>query len=342
MILAADNQTWANEVKAKLQATGLLGTIDLVDATTTTPTVAQMQTYKAILTWSDNGYANGTTLGNNLASYVDGGGGLVVAVFANASIPLSGNINTSAYQVLVPAGQTQGAMLTMGTVLQPSHPIMLGVTSFNGGTSTYKSTSTTLTSGSYRIANYSNGDPLIMAKDNVGPMNAKRVDLNFFPPSTDSRGDFWQASSSGARIMANALLYVGGSATALHFNGWGNTNPSGSNVGISTYDYISVADNGTMDLGNTYTIESWVYLDDNANNTIIDKGDYRYLFQTHPNGQQGLGLYNPSMGWVYSAGTVPTQQWCHVAVTFDANAGKVVFYLNGNVLSTHTSGISLQ
>ncbi len=340
MILAADDQTWANEVKSKLQATGLLGTIDVVDARSVTPTVAQMQTYKAILTWSDYSYGNGTTLGNNLASYVDGGGGLVVAVFANASIPLSGNINTATYQVLVPAGQTQGTMLTMGTVLLPSHPIMLGVTSFNGGTSTYKSTSTTLTSGSYRIANYSNGDPLIMAKDNVGPMNAKRVDLNFFPPSTDSRSDFWQASTSGARIMANALLYVGGGATALHFNGWGNTNPGGSNIGLSTYDYITVPDNGTMDLGNTYTIESWVYLDDNQNNTIIDKGSYRYLFQTHPNGQSGLGLYNLSMGWIYSAGTVPTNQWAHVAVTFNANTGTVIFYLNGNVLSTHTSGVS--
>ncbi|OSZ79056.1 hypothetical protein CAP35_12640 [Chitinophagaceae bacterium IBVUCB1] len=130
------------------------------------------------------------------------------------------------------------------------------------------------------------------------------------------------------------------SATALHFNGWGNTNPSGSNVGLSTYDYITVPDNGTMDLGNTYTIESWVYLDDNSNNTIIDKGAYRYLFQTHPNGQSGLGLYNTTMGWRYSAGTVPTNQWVHIAVTFDAVAGRVVFYLNGNVLSTHTSGIS--
>ncbi|OSZ79055.1 hypothetical protein CAP35_12635 [Chitinophagaceae bacterium IBVUCB1] len=210
MILAADDPTWANEVKAKLQATGLLGTIDVVNAQTVTPTVAQMQAYKAILTWSNYGYANNSTLGNNLASYVDGGGGLVVAVFANASISLAGNINTSAYQVLVPASQTQSAQLTMGTVLLPSHPIMQGVSTFNGGTSSFKSTSTTLAPGAYRIANWSNGDPLIMARDNVGASNAKRADLNFFPPSNTSRSDFWQANTDGARIMANALLYVGG------------------------------------------------------------------------------------------------------------------------------------
>eukprot|EP01012_Entosiphon_sulcatum_P053366 TRINITY_DN7343_c0_g2_i1.p1 TRINITY_DN7343_c0_g2~~TRINITY_DN7343_c0_g2_i1.p1 ORF type:complete len:532 (+),score=25.85 TRINITY_DN7343_c0_g2_i1:129-1598(+) len=45
-------------------------------------------------------------------------------------------------------------------------------------------------------------------------------------------------------------------------------------------------------------------------------------------------------GWIYSAGTVPINQWVHVAVTVDIPANKVVFYLNGNVLSTHT-GITL-
>ncbi len=129
-------------------------------------------------------------------------------------------------------------------------------------------------------------------------------------------------------------------ATALHFNGWGNTNPGGSNTNPSVFDYVSVPDNGTLDLGNTYTIEAKVFLNDNSNNTIIDKGNYRYLFQTHPNGNSGLGLYNPSMGWIYSGGTVPTNVWAHVAVTFDVPNNRVTFYLNGNVLSTHTGALN--
>lgn len=124
---------------------------------------------------------------------------------------------------------------------------------------------------------------------------------------------------------------------SLHFNGWQNSG-GGSNSNPSVFDFVQVPDNGTLDLDNNYTIEAWVYLDDNTNNTIIDKGNYRYLFQTHPNGQTGLGLYNPSMGWVYSSGTVPTATWTHVAVTFDAGAQRVNFYMNGNLMSTHTSG----
>ena len=114
---------------------------------------------------------------------------------------------------------------------------------------------------------------------------------------------------------------------ALHFAGTGS-NYEGNN------DFISIPDNGSMDLGNNFSIETWIYLDDAVNNTIIDKGDYRYLFQTHSNGQTGLGLYNVKNGWVYSQGTIPINEWVHIAVTVDG--GTVVFYLNGNVLSSHT------
>lgn len=159
-----------------------------------------------------------------------------------------------------------------------------------------------------------------------------------------------QASNAGSyTVTASALgctpanssttAVVNPAATALHFNGWGNTNPGGSNIDTS-YDYVTVPDNNTMDLGNTYTIEAKVYLDDSTNNTIIDKGDYRYLFQTHPNGHTGLGLYNNNMGWIYSSGTVPTNQWVHIAVTFDVPNNKVTFYLNGNILSTHTGAVN--
>jgi hypothetical protein len=87
--------------------------------------------------------------------------------------------------------------------------------------------------------------------------------------------------------------------------------------------------------GTTYTIESWVRVTDNVNNTIVDKGDYNYLFQTHSNGNQGLGLYNRSFGWIYSAGTVPVNQWVHVAVTYDNRTVK--FYQNGVLQGTYTA-----
>ncbi len=179
----------------------------------------------------------------------------------------------------------------------------------------------------------------------AGPIAASgsaTVTVTFLPTTTGTKTATLTINSDDCDEAAYDFALQGNSVTpagVLHFDGWGNTNPGGSNISPSTYDYVSIPDNGTMDLDKTYTIEAWVYLDDNKNNTIIDKGDYRYLFQTHPNGNTGLGLYNPSMGWVYSSGSVPTGAWHHIATTFDANAQQVVFYLDGAVLSTHSSGL---
>lgn len=131
--------------------------------------------------------------------------------------------------------------------------------------------------------------------------------------------------------LACALLCVSYSHSQL--------SGSGSTVQYNGGDYLSITDNGSLDLQNTFTIEAWVYVTDATNNTIIDKGDYNYLFQTHPNGNTGLGLYNNTMGWKYSSGTIPTSEWCHVAVTFDQPGNDVRFYLNGTLLSSH-SGIT--
>src|SRR5947199_6761166 len=60
----------------------------------TTTTVDQLRAYKSVLVWSDNGFADSTALGNNLADYVDGGGGVVMAVFALNSGYLNGRFVT--------------------------------------------------------------------------------------------------------------------------------------------------------------------------------------------------------------------------------------------------------
>ena len=101
--------------------------------------------------------------------------------------------------------------------------------------------------------------------------------------------------------------------------------------------YVSVPHSSLNSLGSgtTYTIEAWIKVVDGANNTIVDKGNYNFLFQTHPNGQTGLGLYNRSFGWIYSAGVVPVNQWVHVAVTY-ANR-TVKFYQNSILQGTYTA-----
>ncbi len=202
---APSDATWNDEVKTKLRATGLLGIVDIFHTGTGTPTLAQLKAYDAVLAYSDfPGFQNPTALGNALADFVDEGGGVVSAVFASSN---GGNFRLGGrwigtYELISGgSGQTGGAA-ALGVVGYPGHPAMSGVNSFVGGDSSYRQAGSALNSGAFRIASWSDGKPLIVASTRL----YNRIDLGFFPPSSDSRADFWLASSDGGRVMANALL----------------------------------------------------------------------------------------------------------------------------------------
>ena len=136
--------------------------------------------------------------------------------------PALGSFDNATYRVINPGPQISGTVATLGTVFLPAHPIMKGVTSFNGGSSSYRIASNTLYagSGSYKIANWSTNSILIAARDNAGVAgNKKRVDVNFWPPSSTSRNDLWSDTTDGAKILANSLLYVGCSGPVITSSG---------------------------------------------------------------------------------------------------------------------------
>lgn len=205
---------WNSEIQAKLQATGMFSAVDVYDLAAVTPTLAQMQGYCALLVFTDDDPANPIAFGDALADYVDGGGGVVASVFATASIPIEGRFNTANYWAIQPTGQQQGTVQTLGTIFVPGHPILAGVVSFDGGTSSYRPSADSLHPQATRIANWTGTDniALIATREING---VRRVDLGFYPPSTDSRADFWVASTDGARIMANSLTWVCSSQVQL-------------------------------------------------------------------------------------------------------------------------------
>lgn len=210
-VLGAPSTTsWNTDVQTKLTATGLFSQVDVINVASSTPTLATMQTYAAVLVFSDSNFSNPTQLGNNLADYVDSGGGVVEAVFANASVPLSGRYVSGGYYGINSTGQTQGSQLSLGTIYDLNSPIMAGITNFNGGSSSYRSTGS-LTAGAVRVADWSNGAPLVVTKTIGGHTT---VDLNFYPPSSSVRSDLWNASTQGGLLMANALVFASGTATA--------------------------------------------------------------------------------------------------------------------------------
>ncbi|MBX3379299.1 MAG: hypothetical protein KF805_04340 [Phycisphaeraceae bacterium] len=198
---------WNSDVQSKLMATGVLGIVDIFNTSTGTPTLTQLQKYDAVLVYSDApAFFNPTALGNVMADYVDWGGGVVSAMFAynGGALSMGGRWQTGNYDIFNQSAQTSGSA-TLGAAVYPGHPILSGVVSFNGGSSSYRMGTTTLKPGGLTVVNWSDGRALAA----VSTRMANRADLNFFPPSNSTgRADFWQAGTDGGKIMANALLYT--------------------------------------------------------------------------------------------------------------------------------------
>lgn len=209
-VIAADSASFALDVQAKIASAGVFSSaqIDFIDAHTTTPSLAQLDAYSSVLVYSNLGFQDPTTLGNNLAAYVNQGHGVVIATFANVTgtTNLAGTWTSGGFNPIQPATAANTPRLTLGTVSQPGSPIMAGVTSFDGGASSFRCTGG-VTTGSTLIASWSNGSPLVVEKNGLA---GKVVALNFFPPSSDVAAGFWIATTQGGKLMSNALDYAMG------------------------------------------------------------------------------------------------------------------------------------
>ena len=198
------NPDWLLDVETQLEGTGRVA-VDTYNSGAGTPTLAELQAYEAVLLFTDAGAADPVALGDALGMYIDGGGAVVDATFT-PNVPITGGF--TAYELYSAAGQSNGANLGLGTINDASHPILNNVTNFDGGTASFHNTGGTLAAGATILAEYSTGAPFIIFNENLGPENARRTFLNFYPPSSDARDDFWNVASDGATILVNALLWT--------------------------------------------------------------------------------------------------------------------------------------
>lgn len=225
-ILGADYTEQLDDVQSKLLSTNQFNSVTIIDVHYTTPTLLDLQAFDAVIVYLNRTYYNLTELGNNLADYVDQGGGVVSMMFEcgdDWADYLGGRWNSGQYYVINRGGHDDGGNRTLGTVSIPEHPIMRGVDSFAGGYYSYRPTTTTLTSGADLVASWSDGKPLVAVK-RIGSVN--RVDLGFYPVSDAiydwyyyyyyyyyyDYHDLWDPSTDGALLMANALVYAAGGA----------------------------------------------------------------------------------------------------------------------------------
>lgn len=213
---------WFTDPQNRLAGSGQFATVTVINAGATTPTLADLNQFDAVMVWSNLAFADATTLGDNLADYVDGGGSVVVAVFANSSTStgraLAGRWQTGNYEIIPTAsGNTTGAA-TIGTIDDSGHPIMAGVSTFAGGSSSFRPTTTSLPVEATRVAAWDDGSTLVAERnDKVG----RRIDLGFYPPSDVVQADFWDSTTNGDDLLVNAMLYATTSPLVPSSSQWG-------------------------------------------------------------------------------------------------------------------------
>jgi hypothetical protein len=204
---APTTPSWNSDVQSKILSAGSLLRVDtnLVSGGNPVPTITNLVRYEAVLVYSDSTFSDSTGMGNALASYVDAGGGVVVGVFGFSTVyGLQGNLVTRGYLPFAEGGIASPGNLTLYEDV-PTHQIFTGVTSFNGGASSFQDT-VTFNDSATLLGQWSNGQPLVGVRD-IPP--GRVVGLNFYPPSSDARSDFWVAGTGGGLLMANSLLWAG-------------------------------------------------------------------------------------------------------------------------------------
>lgn len=222
---------WNSDVQAKVLGSGLIPQLDayLVNVGNPVPTLADLRRYRAVLVYSDATLNSNTNLGNALADYVDAGGGVAMSTFVfsgSGGLGMQGRLVTGGYMPFTSASQGSGTPLTLVPDL-PLHPLLAGVASLNGGSSSFHNSPISVVAGATLVAHWSNGQPLVGARDITA---GRMVGLNFYPPSSDVRGDFWLAGTDGARLLANALQWAGKAAPTILTNPANQIGPIGSFV----------------------------------------------------------------------------------------------------------------
>jgi subtilisin family serine protease len=209
-VLGANSTEKLNDVQEKLIQSNQFASVTMINVSLITPTLSELNVFDSILIHANKSYADSELLGNVLADYVDSGKGVVSAMFEIANVnnnkqSMQGRWHTEKYYIVSPTNRMIGPKATLGKIHDPDHPIMQGVKTFDGGEMSFRPTSINLTSGAEIIAEWSDGKPLVVIK-NINQI--PRVDLCFYPPSSDVRKDFWDVSTDGTKLLANSLIWV--------------------------------------------------------------------------------------------------------------------------------------
>jgi hypothetical protein len=179
--------------------------VDLFNAGSGTPTLGQLQQYQIVVPLSNigaAGFLDATTLGNNLADYVDGGG-LVVQhgfTFFGPNFPqgVNGRWVTGNYNPYDYFNNFLNTGFTLGT-FNAGHPLMAGVTTLNAGFADI----VPLAAGATEVAQTNFGTSLVAYRPVSGGHTTVGVTAYLGGTSVES-GDWGKVIANAGRWLISA------------------------------------------------------------------------------------------------------------------------------------------
>jgi len=204
------------DIESKLLADKRIESAEHWDFNATLPDEAALRAYDAVLLHVNIVSPNSEALGDLLADYVESGGPVVgLARSTVEPYAIGGRFREMGYGVIEPGPSfKENERAGLGTVREPDHPVVEGVAAFDGGAWSGHQGEAALTTGSERLADWSDGEVLAAAKTAGG---TRLVALNFLGPSSDFAPQLWDSATDGARLIANALVWT---SRALECDSW--------------------------------------------------------------------------------------------------------------------------
>ena len=202
LILYADSETTMINTKDYLLATGMFNTLSTILVTNYTPTLEEISAFETILIWSNNSFFNRNAIGDVLADYVDAGGGLVVSMFANATLPwrIGGRFESEGYFAFY--GGSYGGGDGQVTISDTNHPIFEGIENLNNSNN-YINYNVTLNQNATVVASYTvSQNPMAAVMEIDG---TRRVDLGLWPNLNQ-----YTTPDHTAKLITNSMAWVAG------------------------------------------------------------------------------------------------------------------------------------
>ena len=200
-------ESWNVDVRDKIHCVGAFDKVDFIYTATTTPTLSDLQAYDAVFVYTELALADAAALGDALADYSDGGGGVVVAAGAcmSTTANLEGRFVDEGYMPFTLGTLANPGAMGMETdAAYVDHLMLWGANLWEGGQSIHCS-GIAADNGAEVLASWDNGEPMVFARED----GTQRVaGLNFYPPSSDAAATGWDAATDGDWLMSSALLWT--------------------------------------------------------------------------------------------------------------------------------------